>query len=230
MKLDCDVIRDLLPLYCEDIASEKSRQLVEEHCAECVECTNMLKDMKEGEIVIEDNGNALKNFMKRYKNKFNTLLAVFCYTLLVAVACIHELIVPGIHIMYILCLLPLGAYCCNRALAAQPIWIKYVFPIVCGLCEMCYMNVLKGEPIELNSVLFGISFIPAIIGFIVGTVRLKTNLVGFPRMYNEGMIAGAVMMICTLLNIGEPLIFWPLLLGGTSIFIISYKINKQNKW
>lgn len=230
MKLDCDVIRDLLPLYCEDIASEKSRQLVEEHCAECVECSNMLKDMREGEIVIEDNGSGLRNFMKEYKNKFNTLLSVFCYMLLITVACIHELIVPGINILYILFLLPLCAYCCNRALGAQEVWMKYVFPIVCGVCEMCYVDVLKGEPIELNLFLFSLSFIPAVIGLVIGMVRLKTNLTGFPRMYNEGMIAGAVMLFCTLLSVGDGLIFWPLLIGGIFTFGISYIINRINKW
>ena len=45
MKMDCDVIRDLLPLYSDNICSESSRKLVEEHCAECVECSEMLKAM-----------------------------------------------------------------------------------------------------------------------------------------------------------------------------------------
>lgn len=230
MKLDCEVIRDLLPLYCEDIASKKSRQLVEEHCAECVECNDMLKNMSEGEIVIEDNGNGLKNFMNVYKTKFNMLLSVFCYTLLMTVACIHELMVQGINILYVLLLLPLGAYCCSRALGAQEFWLKYIFPVACGLFEMCYMNVLKGEPIELDIILFCFSFIPAVIGLIIGIVRLKTNLVDFPRMYNEGMIAGVVMLFFTILSVGEGLIFWPLLIGGMLTFGISYMVNRKNKW
>ena len=34
MKLDCDVIRDLLPLYAEKLASPASSALVEQHLAE----------------------------------------------------------------------------------------------------------------------------------------------------------------------------------------------------
>ena len=38
MKLSCGVIRDLLPLYAENLAGEESRQLVEEHLADCEAC------------------------------------------------------------------------------------------------------------------------------------------------------------------------------------------------
>lgn len=44
-KVDCDVISDLLPLYCDHVCSEKSRNLVEEHLASCQECRSLLKIM-----------------------------------------------------------------------------------------------------------------------------------------------------------------------------------------
>ena len=31
MKIACEIIRDLLPLYAEDMVSEKSKEAVEEH-------------------------------------------------------------------------------------------------------------------------------------------------------------------------------------------------------
>ena len=34
MKMECDVIRDLLPLYADEACSGKSRELVEEHLGE----------------------------------------------------------------------------------------------------------------------------------------------------------------------------------------------------
>jgi len=46
MKLDCDVIRDLLPLYAEHIASPASTALVEEHLKECEACRAELKQMR----------------------------------------------------------------------------------------------------------------------------------------------------------------------------------------
>ena len=34
-KIPCEIIRDLLPLYQDDICSEKSRNAIEEHIKEC---------------------------------------------------------------------------------------------------------------------------------------------------------------------------------------------------
>ena len=50
MKTDCEIIRDLLPLYVDDICSEKSRELVEEHLQECAECSDLLSKLKRTEI------------------------------------------------------------------------------------------------------------------------------------------------------------------------------------
>ncbi len=38
MKISCNIIEDLLPLYVDDMVSEDSRQLVEEHLKECTTC------------------------------------------------------------------------------------------------------------------------------------------------------------------------------------------------
>ena len=46
MKLDCDVIRDLLPLYTEKLASPASSALVEQHLAECPACRAELEQME----------------------------------------------------------------------------------------------------------------------------------------------------------------------------------------
>lgn len=50
MNDDCDVIRDLLPLYADDACSEKSRALVNQHLLDCAECREMLHKIKETEI------------------------------------------------------------------------------------------------------------------------------------------------------------------------------------
>lgn len=46
MKLDCEVIRDLLPLYVERVASPSSAELIEEHLKECEACRAELKQMQ----------------------------------------------------------------------------------------------------------------------------------------------------------------------------------------
>ena len=46
MKLECDVIRDLLPLYAEKLASPASSALVEQHLAACPACRAELEQME----------------------------------------------------------------------------------------------------------------------------------------------------------------------------------------
>ncbi len=50
MKMDCEVIRDLLPLYADQACSEQSRALVNEHLLDCADCRDMLQRIKENEI------------------------------------------------------------------------------------------------------------------------------------------------------------------------------------
>ena len=45
--MKCDIIRDLLPLYCDGLCSEASKQEIEAHVAQCEECRACLAEMKE---------------------------------------------------------------------------------------------------------------------------------------------------------------------------------------
>lgn len=38
MKIACEVVKDMLPLYVDGVVSEESRKIVEEHLSECEEC------------------------------------------------------------------------------------------------------------------------------------------------------------------------------------------------
>lgn len=46
MKLPCSVIQDLLPLYAEDLTSDVSKTLVEEHLPACEDCRKRLEELK----------------------------------------------------------------------------------------------------------------------------------------------------------------------------------------
>ena len=43
MKISCSVIRDILPLYVENMVSEDTKEIVEEHIKDCEECKKNLK-------------------------------------------------------------------------------------------------------------------------------------------------------------------------------------------
>ena len=58
MKITCNIIEDLLPLYIDDMVSEDSRQLVEEHLKECAACRKMLDEMKKENQLRTVSGNA----------------------------------------------------------------------------------------------------------------------------------------------------------------------------
>lgn len=51
MKMKCSVIQDLLPSYVDNICSDDTRELVQEHVAECAQCKEKLEQMKNTEIV-----------------------------------------------------------------------------------------------------------------------------------------------------------------------------------
>lgn len=46
MDISCDIIRDLLPLYAENLVSEDSRKLVDDHLCTCDPCTKQLGILK----------------------------------------------------------------------------------------------------------------------------------------------------------------------------------------
>jgi hypothetical protein len=50
MNKHCEVIRDLLPLYADEVCSEASKNIIEEHLRECPECTAMLDKLRNNEI------------------------------------------------------------------------------------------------------------------------------------------------------------------------------------
>ncbi len=45
MKYPCDVIRDLLPLYVDEVCSTESRKMVEDHMTQCQECKAYMDSM-----------------------------------------------------------------------------------------------------------------------------------------------------------------------------------------
>lgn len=47
MKNECNIVRDVLPLYVEDMASEETKAFVNEHLINCPACSKAFEEMKE---------------------------------------------------------------------------------------------------------------------------------------------------------------------------------------
>lgn len=70
MKTDCNIIKDLIPLYIDKVCSKKSSDLIEEHLKECNECRQYMDDMKD-DIKVSgiDEKLTIKDFSKTIKRK-----------------------------------------------------------------------------------------------------------------------------------------------------------------
>ena len=72
MKYNCDLISDLLPLYKDEICSEASRKIVEEHLAECPDCKkilNSLNDITIDEEIAKEKEKVIDSQAKFFKRK-----------------------------------------------------------------------------------------------------------------------------------------------------------------
>ena len=98
MKIKCEVVRDLLPLYVDGVASEESRALIEEHLEECADCREYRRQLEEdlpleAEPEFADEAAALKKLKRKlFLNKVMIVLV----TLAFAVA--GALFIHGAHL------------------------------------------------------------------------------------------------------------------------------------
>ena len=79
MKTDCEVIRDLLPLYADDVCSGSSRQMIEEHLEECPDCAAVLERLRNSEIesgLQEEKEQVIRHQAKQFKRRSATVGSV----------------------------------------------------------------------------------------------------------------------------------------------------------
>lgn len=96
MKISCNVIRDILPLYAEDMASQDTRELVEEHIASCEKCKKRLEEMRTvEEPPVITNIAPLRNIQNTLRRKkLQTIIFSVMVTLVFAVVTIAYLTTP----------------------------------------------------------------------------------------------------------------------------------------
>lgn len=88
--MNCDIIRDLIPSYVEDICSKSSKECVEEHIAGCEKCRDLVQLYKENDFSMNSLEKKQLDGWKKVKNKVK-IQNVFSYGLLLG------LIVFGIY-------------------------------------------------------------------------------------------------------------------------------------
>ncbi|MDO4490384.1 MAG: DUF4825 domain-containing protein [Lachnospiraceae bacterium] len=90
-KIPCEIIKDLLPSYVDELTSEETGRAIEQHITECPSCRETLHSMKEQEIQLfsEEDQREL-DFLKKTKKKNRVgmllSLAVLLFMLLATLA------------------------------------------------------------------------------------------------------------------------------------------------
>ena len=102
-RISCDVTKDLLTVYLDDVCSEESRTLVEEHLRECPHCQSFLEAMKEADIEEACHTKQFQFFQKakRYldnRYKFVFALALFFTALMIIYTEAYYAHIPEIFI------------------------------------------------------------------------------------------------------------------------------------
>lgn len=184
MKWECEMIQDMLPLYIEEMVSDKTKAAVEEHLEECPECKSLYLDMQKEEIeVIQKQTNHFKRF------QWNMLIEI------VAVA-IVEILMMSIFFRYYTMTNGWVAFA-NAVLIFSPMITfltgyryrrngmkKTLFILVASMVfDGCINFILLGGVSQSFDVLYilkvggglcGICTItPAVLGFIVQTIHFR---------------------------------------------------------
>ncbi len=79
MKVSCEIIKDLLPLYHDGVCSSDSKALIEEHLAYCHSCSAELKEMDRNWPLTNTEQNlneaeAVKKLSRRWRKGMNKAL------------------------------------------------------------------------------------------------------------------------------------------------------------
>ncbi|MBE6007893.1 MAG: hypothetical protein E7235_01695 [Lachnospiraceae bacterium] len=100
MKYPCELIKDIMPLYIDEVCSDQSRSAVKEHIEECGECRDHIRKMINGEPLVEYKEkdeeemimeDSLKMVKKRINNKFKKTV-ICCVGIMVIIISAYHLL------------------------------------------------------------------------------------------------------------------------------------------
>ena len=187
MTTDCDVIRDLLPLYADDACSKKSRELVEEHLQECPTCSDLLHKLQETEIEedLRNEKNAVIQYgAKRFKRRSVAVGSAVSGSFMIPVlVCLYISFVFGTSLSWVF--IVLAALCVAASLIAVPLMVPEdkLFWTFCAFCVslifllgvICLCTHGNWFWIASSATLFGLAvlFLPFVI-----KARPVQNLIG----------------------------------------------------
>ena len=143
MNKECEVIRDLLPLYADDVCSDASRELIEKHLPECPECTGILEQLRSHEIendLQEEKTQVIQYQAKKFKRRSTLAGAIIAGIFMIPIlVCLIIVMARGMD---------LSAFCIvfgGLAVAASLIIVPLMVPenrLFWTFCAFCASLVL----------------------------------------------------------------------------------------
>ena len=141
MKTECSVVRDLLPLYVEDMVSSETAQYINEHLKNCNECQAELANLREGAelstveakpVTRSEDAKPFKKMMKRMNRQFYSI----AYAALIFLIFLGFGWTGGENLMYNSLIMPVvgifGYYVFRwRAIYKVPILLLIIDTFVC---------------------------------------------------------------------------------------------------
>lgn len=100
MSIHCDIIKDLLPLYVDNVCSNQSKEMIETHLLNCEDCKREVISMKADIplIKIEENLDAAKN-VKKISKKWKSEMRKYLFEgMAIAVTILILLLIASIFV------------------------------------------------------------------------------------------------------------------------------------
>ena len=141
MNAECNVVRDLLPLYVEELVSEETAQFVNAHLKDCPACQAALAELKDGtqltavERTLSSEPDTAKPFRRMIK-RMNRQFYMLAYSLIIFFVFLGFSWTGGEHLMYNSLIMPVVGvfgYCVFkwRAVYKMPILLLIINAFVC---------------------------------------------------------------------------------------------------
>ena len=201
MNKECEVIRDLLPLYVDDVCSGTSRELIEEHLQDCPECSAILEKIRKNEIennLREEKEQVIEYQAKRFKRRSTTVGSVVSglFMIPILICLIINLSVGGSLGWFYLVL---GGLAVVASWTLVPLMVQrnklfwsfcaFVLSVLFTLAVACFYTHGNWFFLASSAVLFGFALIGLPFALRAEPVR------AFIGNYNRWIIVGAVDLI-----------------------------------
>ncbi len=234
-KKECDIIKDLLPSYVDEICSEASREWIEEHLKECEECRASAEVMKNTEISakrleqvqLEAGRKIVRQNLRR--SVLNLGLCLLMAFLMIFVFELSSVQIPhmALYIVFPICMLMTWLACRNQSKVRS--WDKWdtlctVLAVVAMGYGAAWMWISFPGEIVLNMrgpFIYGQMVLVAVVCFLIYLIQMV-------RTIKAGRSNSLTMSVC--LTGIFLMMSYCLYMGNLTDFITAMEQLKKSTW